>query len=150
MSPDRDVYCFAQVVGSFLFSGKEYPLIPIMIGKIAVVNPLFSFIGMSPTTPSPDRLPDDMIYLVEGYLGTDMSMIHRPASYYRIELTNESCCWSCFAPFNGFPNFIQETFEVLLRGLNDQFSIVVFSDVLSQEIYSFTDMGDEGLFGRKS
>ena len=80
MAFDGDFLCFGKInIDDFILfifgSCKEYPVTKFRAAEVFALHPTFSLIWMSPNRPAPYRLEDFMIYIAEGFLGTDMPIV---------------------------------------------------------------------------
>lgn len=72
-----------------------------------------------------------------------MSVVRGPSSNLWVQLGNEITCLCLFIGPYDFPNVLQEGMSALLRGLNQQRS-VVFTEVLSEKIKAILYVRDDG------
>lgn len=101
---------------------------------------------MTPFGPAPQRLEYCVIYALEDDRADRMPVIHRPAPNDRVELADECAGCECLVALDDRPYLTQERFDALVRGFNQQFSMV-FPYVLAEEVKPVVDMGNRRFLG---
>lgn len=80
--------------------------------------------------PAPDHPVYSVVQISKSSAGNDMSMIHGPSSYDRIELVNQVHCLGRSIVMDNLPDFCQKRFYTFPAGLYQEFT-GVFPDILS-------------------
>ena len=76
-------------------------------------------------------------------------MIVGPTPDFGVEVTDQIGGRHAQRSFDGLPDAAQESLNVLLGRLDEQFPVGILAHVLSEEIKAFLPMGDDRLRGRK-
>ncbi len=85
-------------------SPVEYPILPVDGFKVTFLNPLFGFVGVSPSRPSPQRLKDRMADSGKGNFTHNMLMIVCPSPNKGVQLDNQIACCRLFVGLDKCPH----------------------------------------------
>src|SRR6266404_2039779 len=101
---------------------------------------------MSASGPSPECPPYFMVHPVERLFGRAVLMVVGPATDDGVQQANQHGLADGFVRINNSTDFLHERVRVLLRRFH-QWLAIVFTEVLSEEVEPFVNMGDARLVG---
>src|SRR5436190_11988661 len=104
--------------------------------------------GMSSFRPLPQCQKDSMIHFSKGFFADHMPVIIGPPPNLWVQLSNEIACCGLLVDLDDFSNVLEKGMDVLFRGLDEQFSVVL-AQMLPKEVKTVFDMCDEGFLLRK-
>src|SRR2546421_2406218 len=127
----------------FDFSCK-HPIPGAPCGEVFLPHPVGSFTWVSSSCPPPQLLEDSMIHAIEDLTAGSKPMVVGPSSYDGIELSDQLSSRTLFVFFDDSSNLFQKRLHVLFGGCGQDHAMVVLTYMLSQEIETILDMGDDG------
>jgi hypothetical protein len=130
------------------FSGED-PVSSPTLSKIFLLDPAPVLLGVSSPGPSPETREDVVIHAIEGAFTCDMPMVVRPTSYLGVEFINQFGSRPTPCGFDGFPDGVQEGFNILLGRLNEQFPFGIPAHMLSEKVKALFHVRDDGLRRRE-
>ncbi len=96
-------------------------------------------------SPLPQRFEDGVIDLTEDALADHMTVIHRPTAQHSIEICYQLPCWIRLRLLYDLPNLLKKRMDVLLGRLDQQLTVTVTANVLTEEVEALLDMRDDRL-----
>ena len=125
---------------SAVFSA-EHPFATTLLMEVLILDPAFAFLVMATIWPSPQGLVYLVIDGLEGFSTHHMALILCPASNDGVEHKDQTPSRNCGVRLDEGTNLLQEALDVLLGGLDDEFTVVL-TDGLPKEVKAFFDMDD--------
>jgi hypothetical protein len=117
--------------------------------KIFLFEPATGLFRMSSSGPLPQTSEDDAVNTFKHPFTDYVPVIVGPTPYFGIQPINQLGGRQAQAGFDYLSDAVQEGFNILLGGLDEQFPIGIFAHVLSEEIKALLHVRDDRLLGRK-
>ena len=131
----------------FLSDLSEEDPVPCAQGaKVFLLYPSGTFSWMSSPRPLPQGLKDGTVDAAEGLFAHHMPVIPGPSPNDSVELTDQVSGGGLFVVLDDSSDFLQESLDVLLRRLDEQFAVVL-AYILAQKVEAVFDVRDDRLFG---
>ena len=111
--------------------------------------PRFAFLWMPAPAPSPQTFEHLIIYIFKRHSRHIEPLVIDPAANHGIQLANQPFLLDGGILLHGFPDFIQNPFEIFLGRLNQQLALV-FADVAAKKIKAVVNMGNDRFFSPKA
>lgn len=96
----------AALAVASLCLAKEYPVVSAAFAhygrEVLPGDPAFAFLRVSAHAPLPQGLEDCVIYIGEGLLGADMSVVHSPALDLGVEPFHQLARSNCLVSLHDF------------------------------------------------
>ena len=115
---------------------------------VTLDQPVGAFAGVPVSGPTPEAVPQDPFHLLERLLRHNVTMVVGPAPNDGIEMTNQVGLTGSAMPMNKLPHLFQKVVRVFLGRFDEQL-VVVFAEVLSEEVESLFDRRDAGFLWRE-
>jgi hypothetical protein len=128
---------------------EEGPVTTTMRRKILLFAPAGVLVRVSSSCPSPQTREDFVINASERALTHHVPMIVGPAPDFGVELMDQIGGRHAQRGFDDLTDAAQESLNVLLGRLDEQFPVGILAHVLSEEIKTLLHVGDDRLRGRK-
>jgi len=87
-------------------------------------DPFIGFIAVSSSRPTPQRLEECIIYLLERLFANDVAVISSPPINDGIELDNEITSRGLLVGFNDRPYLDKYCFETVMRWFDEQLATI--------------------------
>src|SRR5450755_1642641 len=136
---------------SFVIAGfpEEGPVtIPTPV-KVFRFEPAGAFVRVPSSCPLPQTREDGVIDASEDAFTHRVPMIVRPTANLWVELIDQIGGRHAMSSFDGSSDALQEGSNILLGGLDEQFSVRVAAHVLSEEIKAMLHVRNDGLRRRE-
>ena len=117
--------------------------------EVASIDPVTTFVGMSPICPAPQPLEEYVVYAAEGLLAVDMPVIVGPSPQKRIELHDQVSGGRLPVDLEDRPDFLQQRLHVLSRRLDQKFAVWVLAYILPEEIEPVLNVSDRRFLRRE-
>ena len=128
---------------------EEGPVTTTTQRKVLVFAPACVLVRVSSSCPSPQTREDVVIHAGKRAGTHHVPMIVGPTPDFGVEVTDQIGGRHAQRSFDCLPDAAQESLNVLLGRLDEQFPVGILAHVLSEEIKAFLHMGDDRLRGRK-
>jgi hypothetical protein len=117
--------------------------------KIFPFEPAGRFLLVPSSGPLPQTYEDGVVHAMKNAFTHHMPVIVGPAPYFGVEPVNQIGGRHAQGGFDRLPDAVQEGFDILLGGLDEQFPIGILAHILSEEIEALLHVRDDRLRGRK-
>jgi len=117
--------------------------------NVFLFEPARVFIRVSSSGPLPQTIEDCVIHAIERAFTHRMPMIVRPTSYLGVEFLNQIGGRHSKRSFDRSSDALQESLNVFLGWLDEQFPIGVSAHVLSKEVEAVRHVRDDRLRRRE-
>ncbi len=117
-----------------------------LAAKVTLSPPAGILVRMPSFDPAPQSEVDAPVYMIEGLLRCDVTMVIGPAPNHRIQLLDQVYRFRRWVGLDHLPYLRQEGLDVGLGRFDDQLP-VVFTEMPSEEVEPFVDMRYLGLLG---
>ena len=134
------------VIAGFTEEGPVTVLAPF---KVFRFEPARRLVRVSSSCPLPQLIEDGVIHACECAFAHNVPMIVCPTTNFGIEQIDQIGGRHTSCVSDGLADAIQESFNVLLGRLDEQFPVRVTAHVLSEEIKAFLHVRSDGLLGRE-
>src|ERR1700726_3059944 len=101
--------------------------------KIFPFEPAGRFLLVSSSGPLPQTYEDGVVHAMKNAFTHHMTVIVGPAPYFGVEPVNQIGGRPAQGGFDRLPDAVQEGFDILLGGLDEQFPIGILAHILSEE-----------------
>ena len=128
---------------------EEGPVTTTTSCKILLFAPACGLVRVSSSYPSPQTREDVVIHACKRACTHYVPIIVSPTPDFGVEFMDQIGGRHAQRGFDGLPDAVQESLDVLLGRLDEQFPIGILAHVLSEEIKTFLHSGDDRLRGRK-
>ena len=128
---------------------EEAPVTTTTRRKVLLFAPACVLVRVSSSCPLPQTREDVVIHAGKRACTHHVSMIVGPTPDGGVEFTDQIGGRHAPRSSDCLSDAAQEGFNILLGGLDEQFSVGILVHVLSEEIKTFLHMGDDRLRGRK-
>ena len=110
--------------------------------KVPPFNPASRFVGVSPARPSPQLQPEPMVHAAEYILADHVPVVVRPSPDDRIQGTDNHRLWRGSQTREDVADLRAERFLALTRRLDQQFTVRVFANILTEKIKPILNLRD--------
>ena len=104
---------------------------------------------MSSSGPSPQTREDGVVDAAKSTFADHVPMIVGPTPNLWVEFLNQISCRHAERGFDRGSDARQESFDIFLGGLDEQFAVRVTAHILSEEVKAFLHVRDNCLRRRK-
>src|SRR5260370_677514 len=136
---------------SFVIAGftEEGPItIPAPV-KVFRLEPARAFVRVSSSCPFPQTREEGVIDASERAFAHHMPMIVGPTANLGVELIDQLNPKHSMRGLDGLSDAVQEDFDILLGRLDEQFSVRISAQLLSEEIKALLHVRNDGLLRRE-
>jgi hypothetical protein len=128
---------------------EEGPVATTTRRKVLLFAPACVLVRVSSSCPLPQTREDVEVHASERACTHHVPMIVGPTPNFGVEFTDQIGGRHAPRSSDYLPDAAQESLNVLLGRLDEQFPVGILAHVLSEEIKTFLHVGDDRLRGRK-